>query len=245
MKIFWKIVQCLVLAGFIIVFVFVMNSYRYLIYAIIGALLLYFPCRKLIVSKLRNPGGSRKVQYEVNGKVVSMQMSKLTAFVVLLVIVYVVIVTVLSISPYLERKEFRMTHPGWVAVTPSIRDLTSNIRGGKIKYVYIDLEYQFTANGQSYKQKIAKAEKLYSFFPIWRKRSLEDMRIELLNRATQKNIAKESLLFYYPHNPEQHKFFLANDRFYPQGAWLYDLLFVFSIIFLVFVLIVVVFGIKL
>ncbi|MDF2571282.1 MAG: hypothetical protein K0R55_2886, partial [Sporomusa sp.] len=28
MKIFWKIVQCLVLAGFIIVFVFVMNSYR-------------------------------------------------------------------------------------------------------------------------------------------------------------------------------------------------------------------------
>ncbi|WP_147430343.1 hypothetical protein [Sphingobacterium puteale] len=245
MKIFWKIVQCLVLVGFMIVFVFVMNSYRYLIYALMGAFALYFPLRKIIIGKLSNLDGSRKAQYEVNGRPVNMQMSKLSAFVVLLVLIYVIIVTVFSMSPYLERKEFSVTHSSWVAVTPSILKFVCEFQGGRTKYAYLDLEYQFTADGQSYGKKIVKAEKLYSFFPIWGKRGPEQMQIELLNRVTQKNIAKEPVLYYNPNDPTQHKFFLANDRFYPQGVMLYNLLFVFSIVFLIIVLTAVLFNIKL
>lgn len=244
MKIFWNIVQWLVVTGFIIVFVFVINSYHYLIYALIAAFLLYFPLKKIIVDRLSKVESNRKVQYEVNGKPVSTQMSKLTAFVVLLALAYIVIVTIFSVSPYLERKEFRMTHPSWGAVMPSIRNLTSNLQGGKTKYAYIDLEYQFTVNKQSYGQKIDKAEKLYSFLPIWGKQGLEKMQIELLNRASRKNTAKEYILFYNPHNPKQHKFFLANDYFYPQGAWLYDLLFVYFILFLFIMIIVLLFRAK-
>lgn len=244
MKIFWNIVQWSVVSGFIIVFVFVINSYHYLIYALIAAFLLYFPLKKIVVNRLSKLDSNRKVQYEVNGKPVSIQMNKLTAFGVLLALAYIVIVTIFSVSPYLERKEFRITHPSWVAVMPSIRNLCSNLQGGKTKYAYIDLEYQFTADGQSHGQKIVKAEKLYSFLPIWGKQGLEKIRIELLDRASRKNTAKEYIVFYNPDNPKQNKFFLANDCFYPQGAWLYDLLFVYFILFLFIMIIVLLFRTK-
>lgn len=173
-----------------------------------------------------------------------MQMSKLTTFVVLLVGVYVVLVSVFSVSPHLERKEFMVTHPNWIAVTPSIRNLACNIQRGKTKYAYLDLEYQFTASKHSYSKKMDKVEKLYSFFPIIGQRRFEEMRIELLDRATKKNVAKEYLLFYNPNDPEQQKFFLANDNFYPQGSWLYNILFVYCILFLVIVIIAFLFKIR-
>jgi len=243
MKIIWTCIQWLVVAAFIVVFVFVFNSYRYLLYALICSSVLYFPLTKIIANKLSNQDGSEKVRYDVNGKRVTMQMSKLTASVILLIVVYSVVISVFSISPYLERKEFVLTHPNWVAVTPSILNLTADIQRGKNKYAYIDLEYQFTADKHLYSKKIGKAEKLYSFFPIIGKRRFEEMRIDLLNRATKKNIAKECLLFYNPNDPEQQKFFLANDNFYPQGSWLYDMLFVFSTIFSVIVIMAMLFKI--
>ncbi len=244
MKIFWKIVQWLVLAGFVAVVVFIMNSYRYLIYAFIITSLFYFLLKDVIARKLSNSNINRKVRYEINGKPVSMSMSKLSAFVTLLFIIYALIVAVFAVSPYLDRKEFKLTHPSWTAVTPVIRDLTSNIQRGRTKCVYIDLEYQFTANGSSYEQKVRKAEKRFSYFPIWGDRSFENMRVELLNRANKKDKTKETLLFYDPHNPNLQRFFLANDAFYPQGAWLYDLLFVFSIILLIIICISMVFSLK-
>ncbi|RKE55793.1 hypothetical protein [Sphingobacterium detergens] len=241
MKIIWTCIQWLVVAAFIVVFVFVINSYRYLLYALICSSLLYFPLTKIIVSKLSNLDGSEKVRYDVNGKRVTMQMSKLTASAILLIVVYSIVISIFSVSPYLERKEFVLTHPNWVAVTPSILNLTADIQGGKTKYAYVDLEYQFTTNGRSYSQKIDKAEKLYSFFPIMGQRRFEEMRIELLNRATQKKVAKEYLLFYNPNDPEQQKFFLANDSFYPQRSWLYNILFVFFTILSVIVVMALLF----
>ncbi|MEI2272928.1 hypothetical protein OHD16_12335 [Sphingobacterium sp. ML3W] len=244
MKIIWICIQWLVVATFIVVFVFVFNSYRYLLYALICSSVLYFPLTKIIASKLSNPDGSKRVRYDVNGKRVTMQMSKFTTFVVLLVGVYVVLVSVFSVSPHLERKEFIVTHPNWIAVTPSIRNLACNIQRGKTKYAYLDLEYQFTAGKHSYSKKMDKVEKLYSFFPIIGQRRFEEMRIELLDRATKKNVAKEYLLFYNPNDPEQQKFFLANDNFYPQGSWLYNILFVYCILFLVIVIIAFLFKIR-
>ncbi len=229
MKIFWKLMQWLVLTGFMVVFVFVINSYRYMIYAIIVASVLYFFLRKIIVNRLNNRYGSTTVRYEVNGKSMTKQMGKLSSFAVLLAVVYFVFVSVFSLSPGLKRKEFRMTHPNWVAVTPTILDLSCNIQGGRMKYAYVDLEYQFAAHGQSYSQKIRKAEKRYSFLPIGRK-GLEKMRTELLNRVNQKKAAKEYVVFYHPQDPGKQKFFLSNDSFYLKGAWLYDLLFVYCIL---------------
>lgn len=244
MKIIWTCIQWLVVAAFIVVFVFVFNSYRYLLYALICSSVLYFPLTKIIVSKLSNQDGSEKVRYDVNGKRVTIQMSKLTASVILLIVVYSIVISVFSVSPHLERKEFMVTHPNWIAVTPSILNLTADIQRGKNKYAYVDLEYQFTADEHSYSQKIDKAAKLYSFFPIIGKRRFEEMRVELLNRATQKNVAKECLLFYNPKDPKQQKFFLANDSFYPQGSWLYDILFVFSTIFSVILVMALLFKIR-
>ncbi|MGE8292562.1 MAG: hypothetical protein ACN6ON_12820 [Sphingobacterium sp.] len=200
--------------------------------------------RDLIVSKLSNPDGSEKVRYDVNGKRVTIQMSKRTAAVILLVVVYSVVISVFSVSPYLERKEFALTHPSWVAVIPSIRNLTSDIQRGKTKYAYVNLEYQFTADGHAYSRKLEKAEKLHSFFPIIGEQRFEEMRIELLDRAIKKKEANEYLLFYNPNNPKQQKFFLANDSFYPQGAWLYHILFVYCILFLIIGIAVLLFKIR-
>ncbi|OOG19214.1 hypothetical protein BWD42_04505 [Sphingobacterium sp. CZ-UAM] len=244
MKKFWEFFQWLLLIGFIIAIAFILNSYRYLIYALIVASVLYFLLRKIIAIRLSKQTGSRNVQYSINGKPLTLRMRKLTTFVVLLLLVYIMVVSVFSVSPGLERKEFMLTHPNWVAVTPSIRNLSADIQRGKTKYAYINLEYQFTAGGDAYTQKIHKAEKQYSFFPIIGQGAFEAMRIELLTRAKKKNVDQEYILFYNPQDPEQQQFFLANDSFYLQRSLLCDILFVYGVLFLAIVIIMLLFKIS-
>lgn len=244
MKKFREFFQWLLLVGFVIAIVFILNSYRYLIYALLGTSVLYFLLSKIIASRLSQQNGNRKVQYSINGKPLTFRMRKLTTFVVLLLLVYIMVVSVFSVSPGLERKEFILTHPNWVAVTPSIRNLSADIQRGKTKYAYVDLEYQFTAGGDAYTQKIHKAEKQYSFFPIIGRGAFEAMRIELLTRARKKNIDQEYVLFYNPQDPEQQQFFLANDSFYLQRSLLCDILFVYGVLFIIIVIVALSFRIR-
>ncbi len=237
MKSIGKFLQWSVAAAFIFVIVFWGNSYRYFIYALVCSSLLYFPLQKIILSKLGKGDGRDEVRYNVNGKRITMQSGNRIAFVVLLAAVYVLIISVFSVSPSLERKEFALTHPSWIATVPAIINFESKIHRGKTKYTYLNVEYQYTANGQLYLRKLDKAEKQYAFLPIVSQRRFEQMRTELLDRANGLIANKEYILFYNPQNTEQQKFCLADDSFYLQGSWLYDILFVYLLLFLFIVII--------
>lgn len=241
MKSIGKFLQWSVAAVFIFVLVFWGNSYRYFIYALVCSSLLYFPLQKIILSKVGNGDGRHEVRYDVNGKRVTMQGRKRIAFVVLLAAVYVLIISVFSVSPSLERKEFALTHPSWAATVPAIINVESKIQRGKTKYAYLNIEYRYAANGQLYLRKLAKAEKHYSFLPVMNQRRFEGMRTELLDRAKTKIADKEYILYYNPQNIEQQTFFLADDSFYLQRSWLYHILFVYLLLFLFIVIIVLLF----
>lgn len=237
MKSIGTFLQWSVAAAFIFVIVFWGNSYRYFIYALVCSSLLYFPLQKIILSKLGNGYGREEVRYDVNGKRISMQRGKRIAFVILLVAVYVLTISVFSVSPSLARKEFALTHPSWVAAAPAILKFESKIHRGKTKYAYLNIEYRYTANGQLYWRKLDKTEKHYAFLPVMSQRRFEGIRTELLDRAKRRIADKEYILFYNPQNIEQQTFFLSNDSFYPQGSWLYNILFVYLLLFLFIVVI--------
>jgi len=240
MKSIGKFLQWSVVAAFIFVIVFWGNSYRYFIYALVCSSLLYFLFQKIILSKLGN-GDGREVRYDANGKRVTMQGGKRIAFVVLLAAVYALIISVFSVSPSLERKEFTLTHPNWVATAPSFINFESKIHRGKTKYAYLNIEYRYTANGQLSLRKLDKAEKHYAFLPVMSQLRFEEIRTELLDRAKRKIADKECILFYNPQNPEQQTFFLSDDSFYPQGSWLYDILFVYLLLLLLLFIVIIAF----
>ena len=230
MKSIGKFLQWSVAAALIFVIVFWGNNYRYCIYALVCSSLFYLLLQKLILSKVASGDG---VRFDVNGKRITMQRGKCIAFVVLLAAVYVLTISIFSVSPSLERKEFALTHPSWVATKPAIINFQSKIHRGKTKYAYLNIEYRYTANGQLYLRKLDKAEKQYAFLPIVSQRRFEQMRTELLDRANGIIANKEYILFYNPQNTEQQKFCLADDSFYLQGSWLYDILFVYFITILI------------
>jgi len=236
MKSIGKFLQWLVAAAFIVVIVFWGNSYRYFIYALVCSSLLYFFLQKIVPSKLGNSDG-REAHYDVNGRRITMQGGKRVAFGILLVAVYILIISVFSVSPSLERKEFALTHPSWVATAPAIINFQSKIHRGKTKYAYLNIEYRYTANAQLYLRKLDKAEKHYAFLPVMSQRRFEGMRTELFDRAKRKIAHKEYILFYNPQNIEQQKFFLTDDSFYLQGSWLCDILFVYLSLFVFIVII--------
>ncbi len=237
MKSIGKFLQWSLAAAFIFAIVFWVNSYRYFIYALVCSCLLYFPLQKSILGKLVNGDGQVKVRYDVNGKRMTTQGGKRIVFVVLLAAVYVLTISVFSVSPSLERKEFVLTHPSWATTVPSIINFESKMHRGKTKYAYVDIEYRYAANGQLYSRKLDKAEKQYAFLPVMSQRGFERRRTELLDRANGKIADKEYVLFYNPQNPEQQTFFLADDSFYLEGSWLYDILFFYSLLFLIIVII--------
>ncbi|KKO91995.1 hypothetical protein AAW12_07555 [Sphingobacterium sp. Ag1] len=241
MKSIGKFLQWSVAAAFIFVIIFWGNSYRYFIYALVCSALLYFLLQKMILRKLGNGDAREEVRYDVNGKRITMQGGKRMVFAVLLVAVYILIISVFSVSPSLERKEFVLTHPSWVATAPAILNFESKIHRGKTKYAYLNIEYRYTANGQQVLRKLDKAEKHYAFLPVMSQRRFEGMRTELLDRAKRRIADKEYILFYNPQNIEQQTFFLADDSFYLQGSWLYDILFVYLLLFLFIVIIVFLF----
>lgn len=241
MKSIGKFLQWSVAAAFIFVIIFWGNSYRYFIYALVCSALLYFLLQKMILRKLGNGDAREEVRYDVNGKRITMQGGKRMVFAVLLVAVYILIISVFSVSPSLERKEFVLTHPSWVATAPAILNFESKIHRGKTKYAYLNIEYRYTANGQQVLRKLDKAEKHYAFLPVMSQRRFEGMRTELLDRTKRRIADKEYILFYNPQNIEQQTFFLADDSFYLQGSWLYDILFVYLLLFLFIVIIVFLF----
>jgi len=233
-----KFLQWSVAAALIFVIVFWGNSYRYFIYALVCSSLFYLLLQKLILSKVASGDG---VRFDVNGKRITMQRGKCIAFVVLLAAVYVLTISIFSVSPSLERKEFALTHPSWVATKPFIINFETKIHRGKTKYAYVDIEYRFAANGQLYSRKLDKAEKHYAFLPIMSQRRFEGMRVELFDRTNRKIADKEYVLFYNPQNPERRMFFVADDSFYLQRSWLYDILFVYSLLFLIIIIITLLF----
>ncbi|PUV24116.1 hypothetical protein [Sphingobacterium athyrii] len=241
MKSIRKFLEWSLAAAFIFAIVFWGNSYRYFIYALVCSSLLYLLLQKLILSKVANRYARVEVRCDVNGKRMTTQGGKRIVFVVLLAAVYALTISVFSVSPSLERKEFALTHPSWAATAPYIINFETKIHRGKTKYTYVDIEYRYAANGQLYSRKLDKAEKHYAFLPIMSQRRFEEMRAELFDRVNRKIADKEYVLFYHPQNPEQQTFFLADDSFYLEGSMLYDILFFYSSLFLIIVIIALLF----
>lgn len=137
-------------------------------------------------------------------------------------LVYLSLITILSLSPFLKILEFKWSHPDWKPVnTQMIQPFASWDTGYKRKgnsYVTIDYEYQF--NGTTYKN--SEPEALYRYYPFWNRKKSQELVNEFSKSVSEKIQKRDYLILTNSHQPEKSKLFLSTDLFYFQGSLFYD-----------------------
>lgn len=193
--------------GFVLMMVMVacllfwINNYRYFIYALIVAVVAF------LLRKTSKTGWKAKGEY----------------FLIILALVYFPLLTIMSVSPFLQFKEFQWTHLGWQQTKgqvlsykcewePPFRRLSG--------YAYIDVSYQYQINHKVYTNTEEKVEKMY--YPIWEsKERIQLLKTDLLEQAKQQTESQKFILLFNRNNPKESRFFISHSLFYPQGSGIY------------------------
>ncbi|MFP3832757.1 hypothetical protein [Chryseobacterium sp. SIMBA_028] len=193
--------------GFLLMMVIVacllfwINNYRYFIYALIVAVIIFL---------LRN---STKTGWKAKGEY----------FLMLLALIYFPLLTLMSVSPFLKFKEFQWTHPGWQQTKGQVLSYTSeweNPFRRSSGYAFIDVSYQYTLNHKTYTNTEQKAEKMY--YPIWEsKERIQLLKAKLLQQTKQQIDSQKCILLYNATHPKESRFFVSRSLFYLQGSAIY------------------------
>lgn len=198
---FFKILGIIVVGGGISFVVFIENPVRYFLYAVL----------LVTATNFKSLGDLRNDLKKTAGKL-------LTATGV----VYLALITILSLSPFLKVMEFKWSHPDWKPVnSQTIQPFTSWDNGYKRKgnsYVNIDYEYQF--NGTNYKN--SEPEALKKYYPFWNRKKSRELVNGFSKSVSEKIQKRDYLILTNPHQPEKSKLFLSTDLFYFQGSLFYD-----------------------
>ncbi|MCT2562827.1 hypothetical protein [Chryseobacterium herbae] len=137
--------------------------------------------------------------------------------------VYLVLITLLSLSPFLKILEFKWSHQDWKPVNAQmIQPLASWDSGYRRKgnsYVNIDYEYQF--NGTTYKK--SETEALHKYYPFWNRKKSRELVDEFSKSVSEKIQKRDYLILINPDQPQKSKLFLSTDLFYFQGSLFYDM----------------------
>lgn len=212
--IFFKVLGSIVIVGGLVVLVFIENPVRYFVYAVLLVMVTNFKSLWNVRTDLKKTAQNLLVTTGV---------------------VYLLLITVLSLSPFLKIMEFKWSHRDWRPVNAQkIQPFTSWDSGYKRKgnsYVNIDYEYQF--NGTPYKN--SEPEALYKYYPFWNRKKSRELVDEFSKSVSEKIQKRDYLILTNPDQPEKSKLFLSTDLFYFQGSLFYDLvtgLAVFILIFL-------------
>ncbi|MBK1897779.1 hypothetical protein [Chryseobacterium paridis] len=148
-------------------------------------------------------------------------------------IVYLSLITLLSVSPFLKIQEFKLSHIKWEIINPSLIKSASfwdtgyKRRGNS----YVTVYYEYQSTGKLYKK--SETEALKKYYAIWDTRKTEDLVNEFSKSVAEKIKNKDYIILKNTSHPEETQLFLSTDYFYFQGSLFYNM--ITSIAALIFV----------
>lgn len=187
-------------------FLFIWNPFQLAIYSLLIGSVLY------IAMSIR--------KYEWR----QLNRSNLERYLVNVGIVYLFVVVLYSLSPYLRLKEFQLVHPHYHVVEG---DATASRYGiyrqkGNL-YSFVDVDYSYQINGIRYQQQQKEALKFYSF-PIFSNTKadyLKDRVGRLFNEIQQQ---QSYVILVNNERPADSRFFSGREVFYWSGSMLKNFL---------------------
>ncbi|MDR6922598.1 MULTISPECIES: hypothetical protein [Chryseobacterium] len=201
-----------IMAAMILAFIFIVNSYHYFIYALIISALVF------ILRKTQRKVWKKKGEY----------------FLMLLGFIYVFMLILFSVSPFLRFKEFQVTHLRWNTAESKVVFYQSGWDKPYRKssgYAYSDITYTYKIGQRSFTRTEHKAEKLY--YPVWEsKNRIHKLKSEILQRTEQQIAERKFILLYNPGNLSESKLFISTQPLYLQGSGLYAFAVMIGIILL-------------
>jgi hypothetical protein len=137
-------------------------------------------------------------------------------------IIYLLIITVLSLSPFLSIQEFKASHWNWKPINASSVKALSFWDSGyrRMGNSYADIHYKYRFGGKSYKNK--ESEALKKYYPFWNGSKPDELVTEFSKSVSEKIEKKDFIVFCNPKQPQKSKFFLSTDLFYFQGSEFYN-----------------------
>ena len=196
---------------------FLMNPYRYLFYAlVIGGAVFAF-----------------KNKVWINPK------KWLTEGLTVCGIVYLILISLLSVSPWLQVTEFRLSHWNWRKVSGNTKSIHPDWDGGYRRakgYAYADVFYSYVTDYRHFENVEKKAVKRY--YPFFKSDStmarLQRQIAKTLEDAGRKN---SFIIFYRIAKPAESKLFVDDAVFEPRGSMLYGLALLMILFILALILI--------
>ncbi|KMQ65639.1 hypothetical protein ACM46_07130 [Chryseobacterium angstadtii] len=214
---FFTVLGGILVGGGIIFLVFIENPVRYFFYTVLLVAATNF-------KNFRN----FKIDFKKAAR----------GFLITTAVIYLSLITVLSVSPFLKIMEFKWSHSDWKPVNAqTIQPFTSWDTGYKRKgnsFVNIDYEYQFS--GTTYKN--SESEALYQYYPFWNRETSQDLVKEFSKSVSEKIQKRDYLILTNPDQPEKSKLFLSTDLLYFQGSLFYDAVTGFAALILIFLAII-------
>lgn len=210
---FFEYLGAVIMTAMLLVFIFVVNTYHYFIYALVITVFIF------ILKKTQRKGWRKKGEY----------------FLILLGISYAFLLIFFSVSPFLRFKEFQWTHLSWNTTDAKIVFYQSGWDKPYRKssgYAYSDITYSYKAGNHHFTRTEHKAEKLY--YPVWEnKKRIQKLKKEVLQKTRQRIDDKKFIVLYNPDHPSESRFFLSRQLFYPQGSGLYAFAVLIGVFFLI------------
>jgi len=217
-EVFLNTIGFIVLLGMIISYLFIFNPVRFVVYALIIAIIINF---------------KNFFQVNINVK------TKAKYFAIKLSVTYLLILTILSLSPMLTLEEFRFSHQNWIQIEPKIRNAKALWDNGYKRKgnTYADIDYLYEYQGKIHQKTEHEAVKMY--YPFWDRRKPESLRKEFSYILSEKINEKTYTAFFDPENQNKSRLLVSTDLFYFRGSLLYDFITSFVFCLMAFLLLIV------
>jgi|GEM_PF-2457353 len=215
---FLSILGFIVLSVMVIFCLFIINPVRFVIYALIITIIISF---------------KNFFQVNINVK------TKAKDFAIKFSIAYLLILTILSLSPFLTLNEFRFSHQNWIQIEPKITNAKALWDNGYRRKgnTYADIDYRYEYQEKIHQNTEHEAVKMY--YPFWDSRKSESLRKEFSYILSKKINEKTYTAFCDPENQNKSRLFASTDLLYFRGSLLYDFITNFVFCLMVFLLIIV------
>ncbi|MCS4533017.1 hypothetical protein [Neisseria montereyensis] len=179
-----KDIQLIIILGILfLILVFIGNPIRWIIYGVVGGSLLF----------LMGKDKSKK------------------RFLVSVVISYLLIAFLISISPYLKIKDFQLFHPNYEQLTEyQITDAKLHYGGRRPRYTYVTIKYAYSLKGKAYEQ--TEKEPIKWSNSLWLGSVYEREKLSEIIKE------KDFLVFVNRNNPSESKMFYSNKLLYLSGS---------------------------
>jgi len=201
------------IAGLVVFCVFIENPVSYFLYAFCITVAVSFKNLRHLKTGFRNV---------------------IRDFSIILSAVYLVLITVMSLSPFLRIEEFKISHWNWKAIdAKEIKALPFWDSGYKrMGNSYTDVSYIYQPDKTLYRK--TESEALKRYYPFWNRQDRDVLINEFSKAVSEKIEKKDFVVFYNTENQEKSKLFLSTDLFCFQGSLFYN--FITSLVMMILVI---------